>query len=141
AGQEQQRLRTACALAKYDLESHRWAKVQDAIANDLVGVPTVHLAAWMDSLRPVRGKLLAPLAAVFRDANRRETERSLATDILADYAADTPQVLADLLLDADAKQFAVLYPKLKEHGERGLTWLLGAVDKHLPVDAKEDAKE
>ena len=41
------------------------------------------------------------------DTNRRDAERSLATDILADYAADQPQVLADLLMDADEKQFAV----------------------------------
>ena len=45
---------------------------------------------------------------------------SLATGILADYAADQPRVLADLLMDADEKQFAVIYPKLKEHGEEGL---------------------
>ncbi len=93
---EQQRLRAACALATYDPDSQRWAKVRDQIANDLVGVPAVYLATWMESLRPVRGQLQAPLAAIYRDAKRRETDRSLATDILADYAADQPQVLADL---------------------------------------------
>ena len=66
--------------------------------------------------RPCRER--APLAAVFRDTTRSETERLLATDILADYAADQPQMLADLLMDADAQQFAVLFPELREHGER-----------------------
>src|SRR5262249_11176452 len=64
----------------------------------------------------------------------RETERSLATDLLADYAADNPPALADLLLDADDKQFAVLYPKLQAHGERGLAVLTGEIDKKLPSD-------
>ena len=131
---EQQRLRAACALATYDPDSQRWAKVREQVADDLVGVPAVHLATWMESLRPVRGQLQAPLAAIYRDAKRRETERSLATDILADYAADQPQVLADLVMDADDKQFAVIYPKFKEQGERGLPALTSEIDKTLPPD-------
>ena len=109
-------------------------EVQEPVVNDLVGEPAVYLALWMDSLRPVRVKLLAPLVGIYRMANRRETERSLATDILADYAADQPQVLADLLMDADEKQFAVIYPKFKEQGEQGLPVLTGEIDKKLPSD-------
>src|SRR5262249_49140847 len=101
----------------------------------------VFLSVWVEGFRPVRGKVLAPLGNIFGDASRRETERTLATNILADYAADQPQVVADLLLDADEKQFAVLYPILKEHDEQGLNLLLGEVDKQRPPDAKEDAKE
>jgi eukaryotic-like serine/threonine-protein kinase len=140
-GKEQQRLRAACALASYDRDSQRWVKVREQVANDLVGVPAVYLATWMESLRPVRGQLQASLAAIYRDAKRRETERSLATDILADYAADQPQVLADLVMDADDKQFAVIYPKFKEQGERGLRVLTSEIDRKLPPDAKDDAKE
>ena len=64
----------------------------------------------------------------------REAERSLATDILADYAADNLQVLADLLMDADEKQFAVIYPKFKERGEQGLPVLTGEIDKKPAAD-------
>ena len=92
-GREQQQLRATAALAAYDPEGRRWADVQEQIADDLVKVPAVYLAVWMDALRPVRGKLLASLAADFRDPKRPQTERSLATDILADYAADRPDVL------------------------------------------------
>jgi formylglycine-generating enzyme required for sulfatase activity len=42
--------------------------------------------------------------------------------------------LADLLADADAKQFAVLYPKLKERGEQGRPLLAGEIDRKLPAD-------
>ncbi len=133
-GKESQRLRAAAALAKYDPESQRWQKVRESVANDLVSVPLVYLVAWMESFGPVREKLLAPLAVVYRDATRRETERSLATDLLATYAADQPQLLADLLVDADEKQFAVIYPKLKERGEQGLPLLTGEIDKKLPSD-------
>ncbi len=82
----------------------------------------------------MRTKLLPQLSAVYRDSGRRETERSLATDILADYAADNPQVLADLLMDADDKQFAVIYPKFKDRSEQGLPLLTGEINKKLPSD-------
>ncbi len=133
-GKESQRLRAAAALAKYDAESEKWATVQEAVGNDLVAVPALHLSLWMESLRPVRTNLLPQLSAVYRDSGRRETERSLATDILADYAADNPQVLADLLMDADDKQFAAIYPKFKDRSEQGLPLLTGEINKKLPSD-------
>jgi formylglycine-generating enzyme required for sulfatase activity len=133
-GQEAQRLRAAAALARYEADGEKWARVQEAAANDLVAVPAVHLATWLESLRPVREKLLSPLARVYRGGKRRETERSLATDLLADYAADNPQLLADLLMDADEKQFAVLYPKLRQRGEAGVPILSGEIDRKLPAD-------
>src|ERR1700722_16659634 len=93
-------------------------EVRVAVANDLVAVPAVHLSWWMDSLRPVRIRLVPQLSAVFRDTGRRETERSLATDILADYAADQPEALAELIRDADDRQFAVLLPVIAKHQEK-----------------------
>ncbi|MFL5340508.1 MAG: SUMF1/EgtB/PvdO family nonheme iron enzyme, partial [Gemmataceae bacterium] len=140
-GKEPQRLRAASALAQYDSESDRWAKVQDAVGNDLVNVPAVYLPAWMDSLRPVRARLIDPVWDVYRNGSRREVERALATEILADYAADQPQVLAGLVMDADETQFAAIYPKLKALGEQGLPMLMGEIDRKLPPEANDKAKE
>jgi formylglycine-generating enzyme required for sulfatase activity len=133
-GKESQRLRAAAALGKYDPESEKWAAAQEAVGNDLVAVPALHLFLWMESLRPVRTKLLPQLSAVYRHAGRRETERSLATDILADYAADNPQVLADLLMDADDTQFTAIYPKLKDRSAQGLPLLTAEINRKLPSD-------
>jgi serine/threonine protein kinase len=140
-GAEQQRLRAAAALATYDPNSQQWAEMGKQVTNDLVRVPAVYLAAWLKSFRPVGDKLLAPLAVVYRDARRRETERSLATDALGDYAADQPQLLADLLMDADKEQFAVIYPRFKEQAEQGLPVLSAELDRQPPLDATEEAKE
>jgi eukaryotic-like serine/threonine-protein kinase len=129
-----QRLRAAAALAKYDPDSEKWSRVQVAVANDLVVVPAVYLAPWLESLRPVREKLLRPLAEVYRDRQRRETERDLATDILADYAAEQPKLLADLLLDADEKQFVVLYPKLQQRSDVGFPILTSEIERALPAE-------
>src|SRR5262249_44356654 len=97
----------------------------------LLAAPADHLTAWKDALRPVRLKLLAPLSAVYRSINR-PAERARATEILADYATDQLDVLADLLMDGDDKQFAVIYPKLKDHGERGVPILTSELSKVSP---------
>lgn len=142
-GRKGQRLRAAAALAKYDPESERWADVQTAVGNDLVAVPPVYLGAWLEAFRPVREKLYPQLATICRDTSRREVERSLATDILADYASDDVARLADLLLDADEKQFAVIYPRFREQGERSLPLLIGEIDQTLPPDlpSSDDKRE
>ena len=75
--------------------------------------------------------MFIPLAAIFRDTSRGEIERSLATDILADYSADQAVLLADLVMGADDKQFQALYPKLKQHGDAGVKWLLAEIEKDL----------
>jgi formylglycine-generating enzyme required for sulfatase activity len=133
-GKESQRLRAAAALAKYDPESEKWPKAQEAVADDLVKVPAVYLGAWLESLRPIRARLRAPVVAIYREVGRRDLERSLATDILADYAADQPQVLADLLMGADDKQFVVIFPKFNEQGDKGLPLLTAVIDTKLPAD-------
>jgi len=135
---EPQRLRAASALAKYDPENKKWATAQKAVGNDLVAVPALHLSFWMDSLRPVRTKLIPQLSAVFGGAGRKETEHSLATDILAAYVADQPQALAELVMIADPTQFAVIYPKLKEQGERVLPALRSEINKQVQVVVAKD---
>jgi formylglycine-generating enzyme required for sulfatase activity len=133
-------LRAAAALARYDPDSQRWAKAGGTIVEDLVSVNPVFLGLWSEEFRPVKARLLAPLASVFKQPEPT-AQRSLATSLLADYAADQPQVLADLLMDADETQFAVIYPKLQERGEEGLPLLQGEVDKKPTADSTEEAKE
>ena len=74
---------------------------------------------------------------------RRSSERTLATNLLADYAADQPRVSADLLMDADDKQFAVIYAKLKDRAEQGLPLLTAVIDAKLPADlpSSDDRRE
>jgi hypothetical protein len=99
------------------------------------------LGQWSEAFRPVKIRLLPSLSEIFRNQQaERAAERSVATNLLADYA-DQPHLLADLLLDADEKQFAVIYPKIKEAGEEGLPLLTGEINKKLPSDLpSSDAK-
>ena len=72
-GREDRRLRAAAALAAYDPDSERWDEAAGPVVEQLVAVNPVFLAAWMEALRPVRDKLLGPLAVVFRDRKEERT--------------------------------------------------------------------
>jgi eukaryotic-like serine/threonine-protein kinase len=131
-----QRFRAACALASYDVTEddgnrRRWRKVSGFVIDHLLAAvkqnPS-HYPPLLEMLRPVRGRLLEPLAEVYRNPGRPEAERSFATTILADYAGNLTSVLADLLMDADDKQFAVLYPNLQAHGDRAAALMSAELD-------------
>jgi serine/threonine protein kinase len=112
-GRESRSLRAACALASYDPDNARWEQAGPRIAEQLVAENSLFLAMWIDGFRPVRLKLLRPLAGIYRDRNdKRIAERTVATSILGDYGCDQPKVLADLLMDGDTKQFTALFPAL-----------------------------
>lgn len=125
------RLRAAAALAKYDPGNGKWEQVSSLLASDLVKVPAVYLSDWIDALKPVKQRLLDPVSAIYVDSKRQDVERSLATEILADYAADNPPKLVELLTVANDRQFAMIYPKLQPRGEAVLPLLTGVIDAKL----------
>src|SRR5262249_50635359 len=99
-GKETQRLRAAAALSAYDPQGQRWVGASGQVVEDLVAENSIHLGVWSEAFRPVKARLVSPLAAIFRDRQpERTAERTQATHLLADYAADHPPVLADLLMD------------------------------------------
>jgi formylglycine-generating enzyme required for sulfatase activity len=143
-GKESERLRAAAALAQYDPENQRWARCGPQVGNMLLQENPVYLGAWIEAFRPVKKSLLMALAKVFRDRDaERASERTLATNLLADYAADQPQLLAELLTDADEKQFAVIYAKFQDQGEQGMPLLTAVIETKLPADlpSSDDKRE
>jgi formylglycine-generating enzyme required for sulfatase activity len=108
------RFAAACALAAYDPDNHeRWQAIRGQVADWLTGQDSLVAGKWVETLRPVRDELLPPLAEIFRNPAREPGQRALATDILVDYAADRPEVLAGLALDAEEKPYAKLLPRLQ----------------------------
>jgi formylglycine-generating enzyme required for sulfatase activity len=61
----------------------------------------------------------------------------MATSILVDYAMDNPDLLADLLMDADQKAYAMLFPAVKQHEARALS-LFGAEMAQKPRTESAD---
>ena len=140
-GKESQRLRAAAALAAFDPQSDDWAAVQTGVANDLAAVPAVYLAYWMKLLRPIADKLLPQLSEIYGNASRPDFERWMATDILGDYAAGNPRVLANLLMDADERQFDQIFPKLALQRQGGVSVLVAEIDQSLSPDPTDPANE
>ena len=110
-----QRFCAACALAGYvpGENERRWLSASgfiiDRLLESVIKNPSDY-APLLETLRPIRKRLLASLSTTFQDKQRPETARSFATNILADYASDQPAVLADLLMDAGPKAFSAFFP-------------------------------
>jgi serine/threonine protein kinase/formylglycine-generating enzyme required for sulfatase activity len=102
-------IRAAGALASYDPTSEEWRADADRVAQALVAENPVYLGYWLEILRPVRDRLIDPMVAIFRDKARPETERILATNILAEYGRDDPDLISRLLVIADAKAYDTLF--------------------------------
>src|SRR5262249_46116276 len=83
---------------------------------ELLRADPLHLGAWVKALEPGREALLKPLETIFRDPQRGD-QKQVAAQVLAAYAAGQPGLLAELLLSADARQYAVLLPALQRHRE------------------------
>ena len=113
-------LPAASALASYAPDNARWEAVSSKVAQALVLVNAIQLGPWIEALHPVRSKLSAPLATIFQDKDRPESERKLATNILTDYASDDPDRLAELLMVADTKAYLSLFPVAEKRAEQVL---------------------
>jgi hypothetical protein len=120
----------AGALALYDPDGSRWAGSGGKVAGALVTVNSLVLGPWLEALSPVRDKLTGPMAAIFQDRERPETARSLATDILAVYVADNPDLLAELLLAAEPNAYRTLFPIAERHKARTVALFQAEIDKH-----------
>ncbi|MCI0463375.1 MAG: SUMF1/EgtB/PvdO family nonheme iron enzyme, partial [Gemmataceae bacterium] len=135
----ERRLRAACVLASYDPANPRWDRAAPLVADQLVTQNLIFLGGWSEALRQVQHKLLEPLGRVFREQDK-PTESILAANLLADYAADQPEMLAELIKDADPKQYAVLWPRIQQHRERTIALMHQELAKTAATDATEEAK-
>ena len=134
-------LPAASALAVYDSSSPRWGPVADRVARALVRVNSIFLGPWLDHLRPVRDKLIVPLAAIFKEEHGSVTDRLQSANILSDYASDDPSMSADIVLDADPEAFAVLLPVLdRQRPEVRRIFLAELAKRPAPAEAGHDAE-
>jgi len=137
-----QRFCAACALAGYAAgeSEQRWLGVSVFITDRLLATMIKNpsdYSSLIKMLRPIRARLLADLATTFRDSRRTGTERSLATSILADYAGDDPSLMADLLMDADPKSYAALFPVVQRQVTETLPLFQAEIAKGLSFCEKE----
>jgi serine/threonine protein kinase/formylglycine-generating enzyme required for sulfatase activity len=106
------RLRAACALAGLDPTAPQWRDIAPQVVDALLAEDWFLGPQWVDLLRSAWRALIPPLSALARSADDKGDRRSRATRIFIEYAAAEPEMLADLVGDADSRQFAELLPRL-----------------------------
>jgi eukaryotic-like serine/threonine-protein kinase len=136
-----QRFCAACALAGYvpGGNDQRWQSSSRFIVDQLLASAIKNpsdYAPLLQTLRPIRERLLASLSATYRDKERPDTERSFATNILTDYASDQPAVLADLLMDSGPKAYSAFFPIAQRHDARILSFFQTAIASK-PAETEE----
>jgi formylglycine-generating enzyme required for sulfatase activity len=92
-------------------------------------------------LRPAKTKLIKPLASIFRDTTEEKLSRGFATETVADYAADRPDELFDLLADSEQFQFPVVFDKLARYKDEAIGHAQAELTKHPSENATESLKE
>lgn len=126
----QRRFRAACVLADYDPYGAGWPKVAKDVAGMLVSENPLVLGQWATLLRGASDHLIEPLSEIFRDPQGVASQRSLATSVLTDYAAERPEVLVELILDSEPAQFVQLMPLLLRHRNAAIGPLNRELGKH-----------
>ena len=130
-------LASGAALALYDPDGPRWSELGGKVAEALVQVNPIFLGHWLDALRPVRGRLAEPLQKIFVRGGS-EAEHELATNILANYAADDPDRLAGLLMAADPKAYLTLFPIAERQAQKLLPHFKAELEKRATFDWNDE---
>jgi serine/threonine protein kinase/formylglycine-generating enzyme required for sulfatase activity len=139
------RFRAACALADcLPPDDACWPPASALIAEWLlqaVQKNAGHYASLLEQLSPVKTHLLEPLSAVYRNPKRTDSEKTFATNIVVAYAADDAQFLAELLMDADEKQFGPVYDKLEAQRVQAVSILQSELRNKSASNASAAVKE
>ena len=117
----------ASALAGYDPANPSWTDVSDKVARTMVLAPIDEWRGWREALASVRDAPMDPLTNIYRDKGRPDVEHTVATSVLAHYAADKPRLLVSLLLEAEPKSFSILFPVMEANRSDVYPGLLEAV--------------
>ena len=150
AADPEKRFRAACALASAEKAGidEKWTTVAPFVSDHFLATVIKNPADYavlIETLRPLRRWLVATLSLQSRDQARSESERSLATSILADYAADDAGRIADVLMSAEAKQFSTLFPIARKMADEVLPLFQAELEKRAAVQSgdapSEDVKD
>ena len=143
-GERNQLLQAASALAIYDVGNDaKWKAVADRVAEALVSENTLRAAVWIKTLKPARRHLVQRLGVVFRGEAKSYSQSQIdhATDILEEYALDDLDRLAELLLDAEPRQFVALFDEFAAHGNDARAKLSTELQRTLGHDWQDESLE
>jgi len=131
------RIRAASALATFDPDSPRWGAAAGSVAGLMVNEEPLLLGDWVECLRPVERKLIAPLRTIFLESEL-PTARIRAASVLGHYLSDRPAELADVLLEDFVDGYTIPYEKVTPRAAELIPLLLAELDR-VVSDSADDA--
>ncbi|HEV3416342.1 MAG TPA: hypothetical protein VG056_06000, partial [Pirellulales bacterium] len=138
------RFQAACALASYTRDdpaaAANWKKPAPFVADYMVTTLEQNYGEFnliVDALRPARKHLVEALTAIFREPGRADSQHSLVTSILSDYAKDSPDRLAALVADADPKSFKLLFNSLSSNRAVAVGSMSKELERSPPIKSIE----
>ena len=144
-GHDEQGLSAACLLACFRSgKDANWPNISKTVVDkvlDSIQKNPSNYPIFLEMFQPVSDHLLAPLSAVIRSHDRSDLKQSFATNLLAEYAKDRPEMLSDLLLDSDETEFGVFFPKIVGQVEKPISLFQETVRTSLDSQKTWDDKE
>ena len=131
----EKRFRAGLVLARYDPDSANWTEEgQGFLVEQLVSANLIYHPKLLPLLSNVSDRLLKPLEAVFRSADRPETQRIAAANAIAFLSSGDATLLATLLAEATPSQYGVLYAAFERATDRGSPDALMSLVKQQPPE-------
>jgi serine/threonine protein kinase/formylglycine-generating enzyme required for sulfatase activity len=112
----EQRLRYAIGLAALAPEHESWQVASEPLAELLTESDPTKLGWLVEGLRSVRVHLKPHLASIYSESLNPQLRRT-ASYVLAQYVADDPNALVDLLYRASRDQLQAIAPAVREVGK------------------------
>jgi tetratricopeptide (TPR) repeat protein/serine/threonine protein kinase/formylglycine-generating enzyme required for sulfatase activity len=142
------RLRAAMLLARFTPPeagaTNRWQHSAVSIARQLHAATVAEPGRFNDlvsTFAAIGGMLVDPLRQLSRDQNVSESQRTIAVNVILEYAANRPDVLAEILLsDQDTARAAKALDKLVTLRSQAVALLQPELDQR-PEDLKPDWKD
>jgi formylglycine-generating enzyme required for sulfatase activity/tRNA A-37 threonylcarbamoyl transferase component Bud32/tetratricopeptide (TPR) repeat protein len=125
-GEQKQILQAASALAVYDADNdEKWVGIADRVTDVLVSENSHRIVVWTKTLKPARRHLVNALGVIFHSkaGDRSQIQIAMATEVLEQYAFDDLDRLAELLFDAEPKQFVALFDEFAAHDDKATSKL------------------
>jgi formylglycine-generating enzyme required for sulfatase activity len=112
---DEARLHLACLAAQMSPDDPQWSTIASTVTRALVHQHPLDIGTLSAALRPARVALVPSLVAMTRDTHLEPLARHAAIGIIARFAADQPDVLLDLAVQAEPDEFRLLLPALEPH--------------------------
>lgn len=129
----ERKLLAAAGLAFYDpdCEAMHLAETGRLIADGIATTNPIYLRAWQEAFHSIAARQIPFLQNRFRDVQSTEVQKNLVATVLADYAKDNADKLAELLAVSDPANYKTFLGPIRALGAQGVSALQSIASQEL----------